>query len=290
MVRLLVVFVLVCWVCLSCGQDDDGDCALPDGVKAPKEVTIGGLMGTFSFLAEKSASIVFAVDLINEDKCLLPETRLNLILREHSGVTEGLKEFLAVQKEFDPVGWTGFPLSSVSRTIAVASPLSETPIISGTSTLADLSEQDKYPYFSRVIASTADQGVILAEVCNEYGWDRVATISVSDPFGASMVEQFTNTAIKYSINFLSSATYPLSDAEDYEDQIRAAIRKTKASGARIILLATLPGQNEYWRIALEEDFLGPPYTYLLPEGFRPEEISTGFNDDKLSKMFKQSLR
>ena len=135
----------------------------------------------------------------------------------------------------------------------------------------------------------------MADLCDSYGWDRVAIISVNDAWGASVVEQFTNRAVTYSIQTLSTATFPLKSAasteEDYKAQIRSAIKKTISSGARIILLANLPAEAvAYWKIAMEEGLIGYPYTYLLPEGFHPLSIALAFEDDDLAEKFRQNMR
>ena len=57
------------------------------------------------------------------------------------------------------------------------------------------------------------------------------------------------------------------------------MRKTKASGARIILLSCFSEEaTDYFTIALEEGLLGPPYTYLISDAISPLSISLNLKE------------
>ena len=75
-------------------------------------------------------------------------------------------------------------------------------------------------------------------------------------------------------------------------QIRSAVRKTKASGARVIFLSCLgDGAGDYVTVALEEGLFGAPYTYLVPDSISPVTISILLektNPDMLEK-FQNSM-
>mmetsp|Transcript_37865 Transcript_37865/g.59854 ORF Transcript_37865/g.59854 Transcript_37865/m.59854 type:complete len:764 (-) Transcript_37865:80-2371(-) len=279
----LLLFFFLFLASISEAQENDCE-PYPDGIRPPAEVTIGGL----AVLEGKRLSAVtrLAVQLVNEDPCILPETRLNIIEGFDNGEPVlGMKEFLRIQGEHNPVGWVGIAFSDVARAIALTSPLSETPIISASATISDLSDGGVYPYFSRVVPSDASQGRLLADLCDHYGWDRVAVISTSNVYGSSIVEQFTNRAASLSIQFLCTSTFPLEteaeSREDYLDQIRSTIRKTKASGARIILLACLFYESsDYFRIAIEEGLVGSPYTYITSNAVDVEAVAQRFLEDE----------
>ena len=61
------IFVALFWS-FCCAQEET--CSLPDGIVAPEEVTIAGLYT--SFLPQISSAIRLAINLVNEDPCLLP--------------------------------------------------------------------------------------------------------------------------------------------------------------------------------------------------------------------------
>ena len=102
-------------------------------------------------------------------------------------------------------------------------------------------------------------------------------------YASSILEEFTNRAAYHHIKFLSSVTFPLEESaktrEEYLSQIRNAIRKTKKSGARIILLVCFDEEaTDYFNLAIEEDFMGAPFTYLVPDAISPITISIRLED------------
>ena len=117
----------------------------------------------------------------------------------------------------------------------------------------------------------------MADLCDYYAWDRVATIGLTDPYAFSMIQEFTNQAANYKIRFLSAVTFASEENSAnqnvYLEQIRTAVRKTKSSGARIIFLAAFSSSaTDFFNIAIEEGLFGPPYTYLLADAIIPEEV------------------
>ena len=140
------------------------------------------------------------------------------------------------------------------------------------------------------------QGFLLADLCNYFKWDRVAVVSETDPYSASIYEAFINRAAFHSLKFLSTATFPLessaSSREDYLSQIASSVEKTKASGARIILLSCLTeGVADFFRSAIKEGMVGPPYTYLVVGASTPYTISIFLEDDQdILDAFKKNIR
>mmetsp|Transcript_37289 Transcript_37289/g.51498 ORF Transcript_37289/g.51498 Transcript_37289/m.51498 type:complete len:663 (+) Transcript_37289:369-2357(+) len=180
-----------------------------------------------------------------------------------------------MEKEFQIAGLIGGAFSSVSRALAIASPLFHTPQISALSSAPDLSDSSTYPFFSRIAASDSFQGLLLADLCHYFGWDRVATIATAEPYGINIVKEFSDRAIQYNIAILSSVTIPQTHPDDTPklEQIRSAVEKTKASGARVILLAMFNVDVRLIiEIAIEMDFFGPPYNLLLSDGMLVDEI------------------
>ena len=124
------------------------------------------------------------------------------------------------------------------------------------------------------------QGQLLAEICNDMGWDRVATISTSNAYGVSIIEQFTNRASALSITFLSSQTFQ-PDASPNESLLQDAVALTKASGARVIIVAMIQedAQN-FLRVAYDQG-LTSYATFVVTDGVAQDALFETDDSDLL---------
>ena len=80
--------------------------------------------------------------------------------------------------------------SSVSAAIASALTPTKVVQISYASSSPSLSDRTLYPYFMRVCASDADQGVAIAKLVDAFGWTKGAVIHTSDSYGTGLIEIF----------------------------------------------------------------------------------------------------
>ncbi|PWI49001.1 hypothetical protein CEE45_03540 [Candidatus Heimdallarchaeota archaeon B3_Heim] len=80
--------------------------------------------------------------------------------------------------------------SSVSAAIASTLTPNKVVQISYASSSPILSNRTLYPYFMRVAASDADQGLAMAELVKAFGWTRGAVIHTSDSYGAGLINVF----------------------------------------------------------------------------------------------------
>ncbi len=80
--------------------------------------------------------------------------------------------------------------SSVSAAMASALTPHKIVQISYASSSPALSDRGLYPYFMRVCASDADQGIALAKLVKAFGWTKGAVIHTSDSYGTGLVEIF----------------------------------------------------------------------------------------------------
>lgn len=80
--------------------------------------------------------------------------------------------------------------SSVSA--AMASELTSTKVVqvSYASSSPALSDRTLYPYFMRVCASDADQGIAIAKLVKAFNWTQGAVIHTSDSYGTGLIEIF----------------------------------------------------------------------------------------------------
>ena len=124
------------------------------------------------------------------------------------------------------------------------------------------------------------QGQLLAEICNDMGWDRVATISTSNAYGVSIIEQFTNRASALSITFLSSQTFP-PGSNSNSNLLQDAVSLTKSSGARIIIVAMVLGDAQSFLRVAREQGLTSYATFVVTDGVAQDALFETDDGDEL---------
>lgn len=163
----------------------------------PAEIKVGGV---FPITARPDAGpdrrdgFLIAINEINNqtgDDRILPEG-VNLVpnvqddLNTAAGGTAAAETLLAWGADI-VIGSSG---SSVSAAIASALTPTKVVQISYASSSPSLSDRSLYPYFMRVCASDADQGLAHVELVKAFGWTRGAVIHTSDSYGTGLVEIF----------------------------------------------------------------------------------------------------
>ena len=132
------------------------DRRVPDN--APESILIGSLIPFRPGPNPYNTSFFMAIDSINADECILPGTTLlGVANATNPSPVNGLRAFLDQVQILQTVVNIGAGSSGISRSVAIASPLFETPQISYASTLAELSKKETYPYFNRVVPSDVFQ-------------------------------------------------------------------------------------------------------------------------------------
>ena len=128
----------------------------------------------------------------------------------------------------------GYGSSTIAEQAGFAGTVYNVAQLSNTATSADLSNNDKYPYFSRLTPPASDyveaiKASLLYYNENNIGWDYVAMLAESIPFTLSLAESFINIVG----NEIEIATYQqfLADEEDFTIELTEA----KGSGARVFL-------------------------------------------------------
>jgi ABC-type branched-subunit amino acid transport system substrate-binding protein len=192
---------------------------------APAEIKIGGLFpltGPLSFGGvEREAAFRMAIEEINEDSSLLPNTNITYLVRDTAtdpatGVTAA-GELIA----WGAVGLIGAASSSVSMAVAGGPALTnKIPQISYSSTNALLSDKVTYPYFLRVVPPDSLQGVALANIVSKFGWDQVATLATSDDYGQGGINVFEDKAKELGISIATSQKF-LQGYTNVTTQLRA---------------------------------------------------------------------
>nr|XP_040050048.1 glutamate receptor, metabotropic 6a isoform X1 [Gasterosteus aculeatus aculeatus] len=199
----------------------------PHSIKIPGDITLGGLFPIHSrgphglpcgeLKKEKGIhrmeAMLYALDQINSDPELLPNITLGArILDTCSRDTYALEQSLTfvqalIQKDTSDircsngepplirrpervVGVIGASASSVSIMVANILRLFEIPQVSYASTAPELSDNNRYDFFSRVVPPDSYQAQAMLDIVRALGWNYVSTLASEGNYGESGVEAF----------------------------------------------------------------------------------------------------
>ncbi|XP_063320679.1 glutamate receptor, metabotropic 6a isoform X1 [Pelmatolapia mariae] len=199
----------------------------PHSIKIPGDITLGGLFPIHArgphgvncgeLKKEKGIhrmeAMLYALDQINSDPELLPNITLGArILDTCSRDTYALEQSLTfvqalIQKDTSDircsngeppiirkpervVGVIGASASSVSIMVANILRLFEIPQVSYASTAPELSDNNRYDYFSRVVPPDSYQAQAMLDIVKALGWNYVSTLASEGNYGESGVDAF----------------------------------------------------------------------------------------------------
>uniref|UniRef100_A0AAY5KRF2 G-protein coupled receptors family 3 profile domain-containing protein n=1 Tax=Esox lucius TaxID=8010 RepID=A0AAY5KRF2_ESOLU len=199
----------------------------PHSIKIPGDITLGGLFPIHArgphglpcgeIKKEKGIhrmeAMLYALDQINSDPELLPNITLGArILDTCSRDTYALEQSLTfvqalIQKDTSDircsngeppiirkperiVGVIGASASSVSIMVANVLRLFEIPQISYASTAPELSDNNRYDFFSRVVPPDSYQAQAMVDIVKAMGWNYVSTLASEGSYGESGVDSF----------------------------------------------------------------------------------------------------
>ncbi|KAJ8393503.1 hypothetical protein AAFF_G00059760 [Aldrovandia affinis] len=199
----------------------------PHSIKIEGDITLGGLFPVHSrgppgipcgeLKKEKGIhrmeAMLYALDQINSDPELLPNITLGArILDTCSRDTYALEQSLTfvqalIQKDTSDVrcsngeppiirkpervlGVIGASASSVSIMVANVLRLFEIPQISYASTAPELSDNNRYDFFSRVVPPDSYQAQAMVDIVKAMGWNYVSTLASEGNYGESGVDAF----------------------------------------------------------------------------------------------------
>lgn len=170
----------------------------PEGTTAlPAVIKMGGV---FPIVKRPDAgrdrrdAFLIAVNEINNqsgaDRILPEGVTIEPIVKDDDNTAEGgtaAANALVSEGAHIVMGSSG---SSVSAAMAAVLGAQKIVQISYASSSPALSDRTTYPYFMRVCASDADQGVAIVDLVESFGWTRGAVIHTSDSYGTGLVEVF----------------------------------------------------------------------------------------------------
>ncbi|KAL2091202.1 hypothetical protein ACEWY4_013465 [Coilia grayii] len=193
----------------------EGDITLgglfPVHSKGPAGVTCGDIKKEKGI--HRLEAMLYALDQINSDPDLLPNITLGarildtcsrdtyaleqslqfvqaLIQRDSSDVRCSNGEAPIIPKPEQVVGVIGASGSSVSIMVANVLRLFDIPQISYASTAPELSDSNRYNFFSRVVPPDSMQAQAMLDIVKAMGWNYVSTIASEGNYGESGVDAF----------------------------------------------------------------------------------------------------
>ncbi|MCE7735028.1 MAG: ABC transporter substrate-binding protein, partial [Candidatus Heimdallarchaeota archaeon] len=202
---------------------------------APAELTLGGLFPLTGGLAaggvEREAAFRIAIEEINADTTLLADTTLKYLVRDTA--TDSAVGPVVAQELIDAgvFGLIGAASSGVSAAIAAKAEAAKVPQISYSSTSPTLSDKAEFPYFLRVVPPDSVQGVAIANIVNEMGWDTVSTLSTNDDYGQGGMDVFKAAAADLGIEVLSPQEFTPGESD-----VKVKLQAIVDSGAKVIVI------------------------------------------------------
>ncbi|KAL7288728.1 hypothetical protein TKK_0017453 [Trichogramma kaykai] len=203
---------------------------------------------------QRLEAMLYAIDQINIDKQLLPNTTLGaLILDSCSSDTYALDQSMEfvrsymnqditeyrcengkspIYKPHKPVtGVIGASFSGVSIMVANILRLFKIPQISYASTSTELSDKSRFEYFSRVVPPDNFQAQAMVEVIHRLGWKYVSTVAVEGDYGEKGIASFVALSAEYNICVaVSEKIMRNAKPEDFERIVEHLSSKRNARG------------------------------------------------------------
>ncbi|CAD7094167.1 unnamed protein product [Hermetia illucens] len=200
---------------------------------------------------QRLEAMLYAVDLINADPHLLPNTTIGvLIIDSCSSDTYALEqsmEFVRYYMNQDMseykcdngktptyvphkpvVGVIGASFSTVSIMVANILRLFKIPQISYASTSTELSDKSRFEYFSRVVPPDNFQAQAMAEIVRALNWLYVSTVAVEGDYGEKGIASFVKIAGKLGICIAISEKVSRNSKIDDFDRIIDNLSKANA--------------------------------------------------------------
>ena len=143
----------------------------------------------------------------------------------------------------------------------------ETLLISGASTAPSLSVLEDNDLFFRTTPSDAAQGIVLARLANEQGYEKVGIMYINNAYGEGLADQFEQTFT--ALGGVVTAKVP---HEDVQPTYVSELEKATDGDPDVLLTISYTGQaSVYVREALEGDYADQ---FLFVDGVKgPEWIA-----------------
>ncbi|KAK3268991.1 hypothetical protein CYMTET_22538 [Cymbomonas tetramitiformis] len=201
-------------------------------VPKTSHVYVGFIMGMVSDAGSpvgfgpSTASSLLALQAINEDPTMLPNTMLLMALEDGRCEEESGGSAAAALQKYGVDVVVGATCSSASMNAVYTLAQTNTPLISSSSTSPSLTQQTN---FLRTTPSDALRGKAMADLVHYYNWARVATVAVDDEYGRNGIEEFHHAAEGLGIDIPAEhrLTYPAHGTEDFSEVV-AGLQRSRA--------------------------------------------------------------
>ena len=273
----LIALVALGGVAVACGDDDDDDDAAVAAEQVVEEqaaaqveeqeaLKIGFLADFSGPLAEfgpvTQTGVQLAIDHINAAGGVFGQDIILVTGDTQVDPTQGVEEARRLV-EVEGVHAIVGPLSS---TVALAVSESVTrdagvPVISPSATSPALSAADDGGFLFRSTISDAAQGVILADLAADEGYDNVAVMFINDAYGQGLADAFEAAF---------GGTVTKSSFEDGQASYLAELQSVAGDGAQVLVAVGFPTQAQVFiREALENDIFDQ---FLFVDGTKSQEL------------------
>ena len=272
----LIALVALGGVAVACGDDDDDDAAVAAEqvveeqaaaqVEEQEALKIGFLADFSGPLAEfgpvTQTGVQLAIDHINAAGGIFGQDIILVTGDTQVDPTQGVEEARRLV-EVEGVHAIVGPLSS---TVALAVSESVTrdagvPVISPSATSPALSAADDGGFLFRSTISDAAQGVILADLAADEGYDNVAVMFINDAYGQGLADAFEAAF---------GGTVTKSSFEDGQASYLAELQSVAGDGAQVLVAVGFPTQAQVFiREALENDIFDQ---FLFVDGTKSQEL------------------
>ncbi|XP_056628806.1 glutamate receptor, metabotropic 6a isoform X2 [Triplophysa dalaica] len=243
----------------------------PHSIKIPGDITLGGLFPVHArgpagvacgeIKKEKGIhrmeAMLYALDQINSDPELLPNITLGarildtcsrdtyaleqsltfvqaLIQKDTSDIRCSNGELPIIRKPERVVGVIGASGSSVSIMVANVLRLFEIPQISYASTAPELSDNNRYDFFSRVVPPDSYQAQAMVDIVKALGWNYVSTLASEGNYGESGVDAFVQISREAGLCIAQSLKIPREPKPGEFDKIIRRLMETPNARGVII--------------------------------------------------------
>ena len=264
----LIALVALGGVAVACGDDDDEDAAAAaEQVVEEQEALKIGFLADFSGpLAEfgpvTQTGVQLAIDHINAAGGVFGQDIILVTGDTQVDPTQGVEEARRLV-EVEGVHAIVGPLSS-TVTLAVSESVTRdagVPVISPSATSPALSAADDGGFLFRSTISDAAQGVILADLAADEGYDNVAVMFINDAYGQGLADAFEAAF---------GGTVTKSSFEDGQASYLAELQSVAGDGAQVLVAVGFPTQAQVFiREALENDIFDQ---FLFVDGTKSQEL------------------
>uniref|UniRef100_A0A8C6WR11 Glutamate receptor, metabotropic 6a n=1 Tax=Neogobius melanostomus TaxID=47308 RepID=A0A8C6WR11_9GOBI len=270
---LLFWLLLVLSVCVLIGRPagSSHQQVHPHSIKLSGDITLGGLFPIHArgphglpcgeLKKEKGIhrmeAMLYAIDQINQDPYLLPHVTLGarildtcsrdtyaleqsltfvqaLIQKDMSDIRCSNGELPLIRKPERVVAVIGASASSVSIMVANILRLFEIPQVSYASTAPELSDNNRYDFFSRVVPPDSYQAQAMLDIVKALGWNYVSTLASEGNYGESGVDAFMQISREAGVCIAQSVKIPREPtAGEFDKLIKRLMDTSNARGVII---------------------------------------------------------